>query len=191
MPVAVLEGNEPRTTYASNRLSTRRASLSKQLSKAVRAVRTLVPRREPLSRQRQVAVGAGEALAVPGLVLVCDATLVDDLVTLHTACSKLVLVAASAVDLLLARDEALGANRVLADHATETLLMPLPCFVLHFLGSSTEHLSAAIAAARELRVIAVAAVDLVELGPKLLVHERHATLGADEARLVPVFVLVG
>lgn len=56
--------------------------------------------------------------------------------------------------------------------------------------TSTEDLAAAIAPACELSVVAVAAVDLVELGAELLVHQRHAALGAEEASLVPVLVFV-
>lgn len=56
--------------------------------------------------------------------------------------------------------------------------------------TSTEDLSAAIAARSELRVVAVAAVNLVELGAELLVYQRDAALGAQEARLMPVLVFV-
>lgn len=57
------------------------------------------------------------------------------LVALNAASGELVLVTASAVDLLFARDEALGSDRVLADYAAEALLVPLPRLVLHFLGA--------------------------------------------------------
>lgn len=128
---------------------------------------------------------------MPRLVLVGHSTLSDDLVALDATSGELLLVAAGAEDLLLPRDEALGADGRLADYAAEALLVPLARLVLHLLGSSAEDLSAAVAAGSELRVIAVAAVDLVYLGAELLVHQRHAALGAQEARLVPVLVLVG
>lgn len=57
------------------------------------------------------------------------------LLALNAAGGKLVLVAASAVDLLLARDEALGADRVLAHDTAEALLVPLSRLVLHLLGA--------------------------------------------------------
>lgn len=57
------------------------------------------------------------------------------LVAFDAARGELVLVAASAVDLLLARDEALGADRVLAHHAAEAFLVPLSRFILHLLGT--------------------------------------------------------
>lgn len=55
------------------------------------------------------------------------------LVALNASSGKLVLVARGAIDLLLARDEALSPDRVLAHHAAEALLVPLPGLVLHLL----------------------------------------------------------
>lgn len=55
----------------------------------------------------------------------------------------------------------------------------------------TKHFAAAIATRGELRVIAIAAVDLVGLGAKLLVHQIQIAFEAQEARLVPVLVFVG
>lgn len=127
---------------------------------------------------------------MPGLVLVGYATLRDDLVALDAASSELVLVTTSAVDLLLTRDEAPRADGVLADHAAEALLVPLPCLVLHLLGASAEHLATAITTAGELGIITVAAVDLVELGAELLVYQGDAALGAEEAGFMPVLVFV-
>lgn len=56
--------------------------------------------------------------------------------------------------------------------------------------TGAENLATAVTARRELRVVAVAAVDLVGLGAELLVDQRHAAFVAQEARLVPVFLLV-
>lgn len=135
VPVAVLEWDEAGAADASDGLGAGSAPLGEEFSEALRAVRLLVTGCEPLSGQGGVAVGAGEALAVPGLVLVGYATLRNDLVALDAASSELVLVAAGAVDLLLARDEAPRADGVLAHHAAEALLVPLPCLVLHLLGA--------------------------------------------------------
>lgn len=55
------------------------------------------------------------------------------LVALNASSGKLVLVARGAIDLLLARDEALSPDRVFAHHAAEALLVPLPGLVLHLL----------------------------------------------------------
>lgn len=68
--------------------------------------------------------------------------------------------------------------------------MPLTGLVLHLLVACPEDLSASVAARRELRVVARAAVYLFHLAPELLVHERHLALLAQEALLVPVLVLV-
>ncbi len=53
-----------------------------------------------------------------------------------------------------------------------------------------ENVAAAVAPGGELGVVAVAAVDLLKLGTELLVHEGDSALGAQEAGLVPVPVLV-
>lgn len=190
VPVSVFERDEAGAADTCDGLGARSAALGEQFPEALGAVGLLVARSEPLAGERRVAVRAREALAVPWLVLVRHAALCDYLVTLDAAGGELVLVAAGAVDLLLARDEALRADRVLADNAAEALLVPLPGLVLHLLGSSTEHLAASIAAACELSVVTVTAVDLVELGAELLVDQRDAALGAQEAGLVPVLVLV-
>ena len=56
--------------------------------------------------------------------------------------------------------------------------------------TSSEDLSTAIAAGCKLGIIAVAAVDLICFGSKLLVHQGHTALVAQEAGLMPMFVLV-
>jgi hypothetical protein len=55
------------------------------------------------------------------------------LVALDAAGSKLLLIAGGTVDLLLTRDEALGAYGGFAYTATEALFMPLTCLILHLL----------------------------------------------------------
>lgn len=56
--------------------------------------------------------------------------------------------------------------------------------------TSTEDVTAAIAAAGELGIIAVAAVDLVELGAELFIHQRDPALRAQETCFMPVLVFV-
>ena len=53
-----------------------------------------------------------------------------------------------------------------------------------------EDVPASVAPGGELRVVAWSAVDAVGLGAELLVDEGGAALGAHEARLVPVLLLV-
>jgi hypothetical protein len=55
------------------------ASFGEEFAEAVGAVGLLVARREPLSSERRVTIGACEALAMPRLVLICHASLCDDL----------------------------------------------------------------------------------------------------------------
>jgi len=190
VPVAVLERDEASAADASDGLGAGRAALGKQLAKAVGAVGLVVAGGEALARERRVAVGAREALAVPRLVLVGHASAGDDLIAFDAAGGELLLVAAGAVDLLLPRDEGLGADGRLAYHAAEALLVPLPPLVLHLLVAGAEDLAAAVAARRELRVVAAAAVDAVLLRAELLVHQRHLAFVAEEALLMPVLILV-
>lgn len=57
------------------------------------------------------------------------------LVALNTPGGELVLVTCGTVNLLLARDEALCADRIPADHAAEALLVPLSGLVFHLLSA--------------------------------------------------------
>lgn len=56
--------------------------------------------------------------------------------------------------------------------------------------TGTEDFTAAVAARRELRVVAVAAVNLIRLRSELFVDQRDAAHIAQEARFMPVFVFV-
>lgn len=50
---------------------------------------------------------------------------------LYAACGKLIFVAPSAVNVLLARNKRFGSDGRLADDAAETLFVPLARFVFH------------------------------------------------------------
>lgn len=80
-------------------------------------------------------MAAGKAVAVPWLVLVGHAAAGDDLGALDAAGCVLFLVAARAIDVVLARNKGLGADGRLADAAAEALFVPLSRFVLHLLGA--------------------------------------------------------
>jgi len=190
VPVAVFERYEAGASDTCDRLGAGGAALGKKLAEAVGAVRFVLFRGEALPSQRCVAVGAGEALSVPRLVLIGHAPRGDDLITLDAPGGELLLVAGGAVYLLVPGDEALGADGRLADHAAEALLVPLPRLVLHLLVSCPEDLPTAVAAGGELRIVAGTAVDLLHLAAELLVHEGHLTVGAQEAFLVPVLIFV-
>lgn len=127
---------------------------------------------------------------MPRLVLICHAAAGDNLIALNTPGGEFVLVTSGTINLLFARDEALCADRILTDHAAETLLVPLSGLVFHFLSASTEDLATSIATAGELGVVAVAAIDLVHLATKLFVHQRHSAPIAEEAGFMPMLVLI-
>lgn len=145
VPVSVLEGDESSASEPGNWLSASSASLGKQLSEAVSTIWLVVTAGEALSGQRSRAIGASKTLTMPRLVFVCHSTRSNNLVALDAASGILLLVAAGAVDLLLARYKRLGADRCLADATAEALLVPLACLVLHFLRSSSENFAATIA----------------------------------------------
>jgi len=170
--VSVFEGNEAGSADTCDGFVAGYATLRKEVAEAFGAVRFIVARCEALAGERSVAVGTGEAFAMPWLVLVSHAARRDDLVTLDAAGCELLLVAASAVDLLVPRDERLGANRGLADDAAEAFFMPLAGLVFHLLVTCSEDLGAAVATRRKLRIVAGATVDLLHLAAELLVHQR-------------------
>lgn len=60
---------------------------------------------------------------------------VAHLVTLNTPGGELILVTSGTVNLLFARNKALGTNRILAHHTAEALLVPLSGLVFHLLGA--------------------------------------------------------
>jgi len=57
------------------------------------------------------------------------------LVALNTPGGELVLVTCGAVNFLLARDEALRADRIFANHAAEAFLVPLYGLIFHLLST--------------------------------------------------------
>merc|ERR1711893_536361 len=105
------------------------------------------------------------------IAAISDASTGDYFDALNALCSKLVLVAPSAVDVIFLGNEGLGSNGVLAHAANKTLLVPLSGLVLHLLHPRLEHVVADHAPGGELGVVAGAAVDAVSLGPELLVHQ--------------------
>merc|ERR1712233_8638 len=143
--------------------SVSKATLREELAEAVRTVRLVIPGGESLSSQGLLAVGAGEAFPMPGVVAVSHTSLRDHLAALDALCGKLLLVTLGAVDVVLLRNEALGADGVLAGAADEALLVPLTSLILHLLHTSLEHISTSVTASGKLGVIAGTAVDSVSL----------------------------
>jgi len=159
--MATLERDEPRSSDSSDGFAAGRATLREELAEAIRTVRLVIPGGEPLSGKGLLAVGAGEAFPMPGVVAVSDTSLRDHLAALDALCRKLLLVTLGAVDVVLLRDEALGADGILAGAADEALLVPLASLVLHLLHTSLEDVSTSVTSGGKLGVIARAAVDSV------------------------------
>jgi len=190
VPVTTLERNETGSTNPCDGLATGSAPLGEQLPEAVSAVRLVITRGEPLPCQGLLAVRAGEALPVPGVVTVGHPSLGDYLATLDALGSKLFFIALGTVDIVLLGYEGLCADGVLAGAAHEALLVPLPGLVLHLLHSCFENISTPVTPGGELCIVARTAVDSVSLGAELLVHQAGPALVAQEAGLVPVLLLV-
>ena len=111
-------------------------------------------------------------------------------VAFYALCSELVLVASSAVDIILLGNEGLGSNGVLANTADEALLVPLPGLVLHLLHPRLEDIVADDAPGSELGVVARAAVDPISFRYKLLVNKTCLTFTAFETALMPMLLFI-
>lgn len=113
-------------------LVTREALLGEQLAKTLRTVWVIVSRREALTRQRLLTISARETFSMIRLILVGDAALRNDLHALGALGGKVILVARHAVDFILFRYEAFGADGLRAREAEETVLVKLLRLVFHF-----------------------------------------------------------
>lgn len=188
--MAVLKRDESRAANTGNRLGASSATLSEKFSETFSAVRFLVLGSEPLAGQRLVTMSTSKALTMPGVVLISHSASRDDLGAFDATSGKLLFIASGTVNVLLPRDERLGANRSLANEAAETLFMPLSTLVFHLLGSGAEDFATSVAASCVHRVVARAAENLVGLRAELLVDQRQAALVAQEAGFVPMAILV-
>lgn len=106
---------------------------------------------------------------MPGFVLVGYSATGDDLVAFDTTSGEFLLIAIGTVDFLFSGDKALGSNGGFTHYTGETFLVPLSGFVFHFLGSSFENFTAAIAPGSKLGIVTIAAVDFLRLGTELFV----------------------
>jgi len=190
VPVAALERYKSRAANTGDGFGARRAPLGEELAEAVGAVGFVVSAGEPLTRQGLFAVGASEALPVPGVVAVSDAALRNNLFAFDALGGEFILVAFGAVDVVLFGDEALGSDGVFARAADEAFFVPLASFVFHLFHACSENVSASVASGGELGVVAGAAVNTVGLRAELFVHQRHSAFRANEASLVPMFLFV-
>ena len=182
--MATLEGDEPGAAGARDGFGAGRAALGKEIAEAGCAVGLVVLRGELLAGEHDVAVGAGEALAVPGLVLERHSARRHDLLALGALGGELLLEAAHAVHVVVVGDdEGLGADERLADGALEALVVPLAVLVLHLFHARAEGVAAGVAPRGELFVVARAAEDVGVLGGEGLRHQRSLAPLAAEAVL--------
>lgn len=107
---------------------------------------------------------------MPWHVLVCHTSLVDHLITFAAPLCKFILIAGDTDNFLVTWYKALIADWLFADHAAETLLMPLFAFVLKFLHPSSEWVMAAITSGCKQVVMAISTVDLFILWSKGLIN---------------------
>lgn len=191
VPLALLEGNVLAATKSANGGGAGGTLFGIKVAEAVEAVGKVVSRGKPLAGQLLLAASAQEAVLVPGLVMVGHPTSGDGLFAVHTLHGKLLLVAGHTVVVVLLRDEALGANGLLASLAGETGLMPAVPLMLHLPGAWHDGFLALVALGGVLVGVALGAEELLILSGEGFVHQRALALEALKAVLVPVAVLVG
>lgn len=190
VPLALLKRDVFAAAETTDRGGAVGAFLGKQVAEAVEAVGKVVPGGEPLAGQLLLAPDANEALLVPGLVAVVHPSSGDGLLAVDALQGKLLLVAKQTVVVGLLLHKALGADRLLAAVAGETILMPTVALVLHLFKSWHDGLQACMALGRVLIAVAFSAHQQVVLGGKRPIHQRSAALDAEEALTVPVAVLI-
>lgn len=191
VPLTFLEGDVLRATETADGVGAPSTLLGVQVAEAGQAVGELIPGSEALPRQLLLAGSAHEALLVPGLLPVSDASCGDGLFALHALQGVLLLIAGHTEVLVLLGYEALGSNGLLAALAGEAGLMPAAALVFHLAGTWHDGLLAFLALGRVLVGVAVGAEQLLLLGGEGLVHQRVPASGAMETAFVPVPVLVG
>jgi len=159
--VSVVKRDELGAAQSSYGFRAADALLSKQFSEALGTERLLILRGKLLPGQHLVTLGADEALAMPGGVLVRNASLVNHSIALETPLSVLLLVARYTDYFLVTWYKTLASYWLPADLATETLLMPLLTLVLKLLHSSSKQSTAPVTPSREVVVMTISAVQLI------------------------------
>lgn len=190
MPMTIVERNELSTSKSSDWSTAATALSCKQLSKTLGAVRLVLFRRELLSSQQLRAVRARETIAMPRSVLVSYSTLVDHPVALQTALSILFLVARNAHNFLVTWDETLDSDWLQAGLAGKALLVPLLASVFVLLHTCSEQSGASVAFGGIVVVMAVGAEESLVLVSERAIDQRHLTIAALEASLMPMLLLV-
>lgn len=157
---------------------------------AIHAVILVLHSGETLPSQLLRAGNTHKALAMPGLILVSDSSRCDGLVALDAMLGKFGLVASHAVEVLPFREEASRPDDLLAVAAGEAVFVPDGSLVFHVLISCHNGLEATLALGGVLPCGALVAQDLVVLGHESFIGQGVQALGAAEAGVMPVAVLI-
>jgi len=191
VPMSVLKRNKLCPAKSRDWLGAANALLGEEISEAVSAIWLFISRCKLFTCQNLVAVGATEAFAMPRSPFVGHAALVDNPVALHATLGVIFLIARNAHHFLVTWDKTFCSNWLTTNFATKALFMPLLAFVLIFLHSCTEDVSASVASRGKVVVMTISAIKLLVFRCKWLIHKRLATVAAFKAFLVPMFVFVG
>jgi len=171
VPLALLKRNVLAASEAANGGGARGTLLSIEVAEAVETISKIISRGKPLARQLLLAASAQEAVLVPGLLTVGHSASGDGLLAVHTLHGKLLLIAGHAEVMGVLRDEALGANGLLAPLASETGLVPAVPLMLHLPGAWHDGFLALMALGGILIGVALSAEELFILGGEGLVHK--------------------
>lgn len=142
-----------------------------QVTEAVEAVGKVITGGEALTRQLLLTASTQETVLVPWLVMIGHTSSGDWLLALNTLHGKLLFVTGHAVVIVVFRDEALGANWLLAALAAEAGFMPAVSFMFHLPGARHDGLLACMAFRRILVRITLGAQQLLIFGGERLVHQ--------------------
>lgn len=171
VPLALLKRNVLAASEAANGGGARGTLLGIEVAEAVETIGKIISRGKPLARQLLLAASAQEAVLVPGLLTVGHSASGDGLLAVHTLHGKLLLIAGHTEVMAVLRDEALGANRLLASLASETGLVPAVPLVLHLPGAWHDGFLALMALGGILIGVALSAEELFIFGGEGLVHK--------------------
>lgn len=171
MPLALLERDVLAPSKTADGAGAGGTLLGIQVAEAVETVSEVISRGEALTGQLLLAAGAQEAVLMPRLVMVGHSSSGDRLLAVNTLHGELLLVAGNAVVIVVFRDEALGANRLLAALTGEARLMPAVPLMLHLPGARHDGLLAFVALGRVLIGVAFGAQQLLILGGEGFVHQ--------------------
>lgn len=170
VPVTIFERNEFSAADSSDWFVASETSLGEKFAKTFGAKRFVVAAGKSFTGQTFVAVCASEALPMPWFVLVGYSSSSDDLIAFNASGCEFFFVTFSTIDFLFPWDETLGSYWYFAYATTETFFVPLPSFIFHFLGPSTENLVATIAFGSKLVVVAASTIDPIALRTKLSIY---------------------